>query len=1002
MKKISIYTIVVFFYLSSYGQADSSINRQWDEAKLAIEQGKYDRALDIYKKSLSQIEETSGKQNPQYLSGLTRLANLYGYIDQYDHAFEGHQEVLTLAEQLLGEDHPDYLIYLNNLAVWYHQMGQYDEALKRYKETVARTEKTLGKDNAHYGNRLRALAAMYRILGHHDKALPMFQEALYILERRLGKSSTSYTSCLNSLAVLYMEKGQYENALPLYREVLENTLVQYGAQHPEYAFYLDNLGSLYTKMGRYDKALPLFISALEINESTLGKDHLNNASYLDHIAAIYKETGQYDKAEAMYLRAIEITKNSVGPNHARYGTYLSNLSTLYQTTEKYDKASALLEEALENTVKSLGKGHPNYGTLLNGLASLYRNTAQRDKVLPLYVEALKNTKRSLGEDHAAYGIGLFNLATWHEEIGQYDQALSLHLQSLENARRNLGENHSEYGTSLNYVAQLYHKIARHDDASPSYTAALNNLRTQISQNFAFLSAAEKTRFIRDNEDLFDIYQSFFYDYSHGNLHAGENAYDIELFIKGLMLSSSQQMRKAITDSNDSTVLALYDEWFIKNTMIAQEFSKPISEQDDRLLTWQNEAENLEKKLISYSNLSTVETRVGKAGWEDVQQSLKVGEVAVEFSYFHYWDGMQWTGDVYYTAILLRKGDLHPRIIPLFEHDELATVLFVDGSNESAASHLYRGAIAESTNQNLSKLYHLIWKPLEGYIDEGQTVYFAPTGMLHQIAFAAIQDTQGIYISDRYHLKQVNSTATILQQTNTSSIEDITLFGGIEYGTGSWLDLPGTLTEVKNIQAQQSSINITTYTGPAATEEAIKSLKGRESPSILHIATHGFFFPAPEEENANLKAATGGDVFKWSTNSLNRTGLLFAGANITWDNGRRVDDREDGILTAYEASHISLPNTALVVLSACETGLGDIKGSEGVFGLQRAFKAAGANYLLMSLWQVPDKETAEFMEEFYQNLFSNRNIEESFVETQRHMKTKYPDDPYSWAGFVLTR
>src|SRR5690606_25569768 len=118
-----------------------------------------------------------------------------------------------------------------------------------------------------------------------------------------------------------------------------------------------------------------------------------------------------------------------------------------------------------------------------------------------------------------------------------------------------------------------------------------------------------------------------------------------------------------------------------------------------------------------------------------------------------------------------------------------------------------------------------------------------------------------------HLKQVNSTATILQQTNTSSIEDITLFGGIEYGTGSWLDLPGTLTEVKNIQAQQSSINITTYTGPAATEEAIKSLKGRESPSILHIATHGFFFPAPEEENANLTAATGGDVSKWSTNSL---------------------------------------------------------------------------------------------------------------------------------------
>ncbi|MGB4205136.1 MAG: CHAT domain-containing protein [Bacteroidales bacterium] len=132
-------------------------------------------------------------------------------------------------------------------------------------------------------------------------------------------------------------------------------------------------------------------------------------------------------------------------------------------------------------------------------------------------------------------------------------------------------------------------------------------------------------------------------------------------------------------------------------------------------------------------------------------------------------------------------------------------------------------------------------------------------------------------------------------------------------------------------------------------------------------------------------------------------ILFAGANRSWKGEENLGSNlEDGILTAYEASQIYLPNTQLVVLSACETGLGEIKGSEGVFGLQRAFKGAGAEYLLMSLWQVPDKETAEFMEQFYSKLFKTQDIEQSFKQTQKEMREKYKDEPFKWAAFVLVR
>jgi CHAT domain-containing protein len=178
-----------------------------------------------------------------------------------------------------------------------------------------------------------------------------------------------------------------------------------------------------------------------------------------------------------------------------------------------------------------------------------------------------------------------------------------------------------------------------------------------------------------------------------------------------------------------------------------------------------------------------------------------------------------------------------------------------------------------------------------------------------------------------------------------------------------------------------------------------------SPRYVHVATHGFFFPDPEKNYDNMSMTMGNEqfiVFKMSDNPLNRAGLLFSGANTVWTGGERPEGLDDGILTAYEASNLNLWNTELVVLSACETGLGEIKGSEGVFGLQRAFMAAGANYIIMSLWKVPDKETSEFMTKFYEGLFAGQTIPEAFNTTREYMKNKYRNEPYKWAAFVLVR
>jgi CHAT domain-containing protein len=223
--------------------------------------------------------------------------------------------------------------------------------------------------------------------------------------------------------------------------------------------------------------------------------------------------------------------------------------------------------------------------------------------------------------------------------------------------------------------------------------------------------------------------------------------------------------------------------------------------------------------------------------------------------------------------------------------------------------------------------------------------------------------------------------------------------------GNWNYLPATEKEIQAIEevVKSKSFNVKVKRGSAASEESIKQIgERRSSPRVLHIATHGYFFPDPKKEADNLQMVVTNEepVFKISEHPMLRSGLILAGGNAGWKGQQTLEGREDGVLTAYEISQMNLSNTELVVLSACETGLGDIKGNEGVYGLQRAFKIAGAKYLMMSLWQVPDRETKEFMVSFYKNwLTKERSIPEAFRMTQKEMRERFIN-PYAWAGFVL--
>ena len=239
-----------------------------------------------------------------------------------------------------------------------------------------------------------------------------------------------------------------------------------------------------------------------------------------------------------------------------------------------------------------------------------------------------------------------------------------------------------------------------------------------------------------------------------------------------------------------------------------------------------------------------------------------------------------------------------------------------------------------------------------------------------------------------------------KKNTTTDVSSASAYISITRGneSGVWLSLPGTAEEIKKIDQlfQQNKISTRSFIQESASEDNLKVLSNK-APQVLHIATHGFFLPEPKKKQNNAGPSKG-NVYTLANDPLMRSGLVLAGGNYTWSGKIPVEGVEDGIATAYEISQMNLGNTQLVVLSACETALGDVKGSEGVFGLQRGFKMAGAKKIIVSLWQVPDKETAELMTAFYTYWMKGKTINEAFYQAQADMRKKYT--AFYWAAFVL--
>ena len=362
---------------------------------------------------------------------------------------------------------------------------------------------------------------------------------------------------------------------------------------------------------------------------------------------------------------------------------------------------------------------------------------------------------------------------------------------------------------------------------------------------------------------------------------------------------------------------------------------------------------------------------------------------------------------YYTVYLMGKKTAVPLYYFICPKYQVDSILDIKDSPELFYTNLYSSDTSE-------KLYHLFFEKLEHLFNGAHTIYYSTCNKLSYLNFDLFRDKTGIPLNEKYKMIRISSVYEIsaVKQRNFIDFKNIAIFGNIDYGASpdemfssenyvvtrdtKFRKLSGTKTEIDNVSSifKKHHFSVKTYEQKAANEKAFKLLSGN-SPDILHIATHGFYL----EDDSDKPFSQSVNTYSQKESAMALSGLALSGANNAWKGNFDLPNVEDGILTAYEISQLDLSNTKLVVLSACETARGRIFPVDGVFGLQRAFKQAGAGSILMSLWKVDDNATATFMEYFYKFLFETNDRHEALKMAQDEVKKQYPD-PYYWAAWVM--
>jgi CHAT domain-containing protein/Tfp pilus assembly protein PilF len=967
--------------------------------KLAVDQRGIDvvvRLLGPDGKQIAQFDSEIRTQGQEIVSWVAeeRGNNQLDVVAKYKNATVGRYEIQVVELRVATENdralHEAGKLYTESRRLYF--AGKYDEALQLTARVREIREKVLGSDHKDVAQALNNLAILYDLKGDYEMAELFYQRSLAIREKVLGPEHADVAGSLNNLGFLYSLRGDYVRAEPLYLRAVAIGEKVLGPEHPYVIGYLNNLAILYKARGDYPKAQPLYLRALAIREKALGPEHPEVAASLNNLADLYWEKGEYAKAEPYYQRALIIWEKGSGPEHPDVAYPLYNLANIYQVRGDYAKAELLYGRALAIWGKALGPEHPVVANSLNSLAILYRNRGNYAKAELLHQRTLTMGVKTLGPEHPSVVLTLTNLAVLYAAKGDTAQAIIFLSRANTADERNLTRT-LDIGSERQKLAYL--------SKFSQWTDFTLTLQSRVAPNDPQALDLAFTTLLRRKGRGLDA-----------------------------MTDTVATLRRHATPQDQALFDRLAD---ARSQLAALTLKEPDVAKPDtyrkRLEELDAEVEKLEVDLSSRSAEFRAQTQ--PVTLAAVQAALPTGSALVEFAVYSPLDPK--TGKSkpprYLAYVLAAQGQ--PKWVDLGE------AALIDRAVDA-----WRKALRDPNRTDVKRraraVDERVMRPVRSLLSKipGDTrrLLIAPDGSLNLIPFAALVDERNRYLVERHSMNYLTSGRDLLRlqssepSKNPPLIVANPLFGtGVNEATradqnsgnspaGNQADnqgpaqsnprevffqaLPGTNREALAIKALLPGASL--LLREDATEAALKEA---HRPSILHIATHGFFLDdqeAPPPDTRGFSSLTplrisDPRMIKWAAkikNPLLRSGLALAGVN------QRHGGDDDGLLTALEAASLDLRGTKLVVLSACDTGIGKVKNREGVYGLRRALVLAGSETQVISLWPVSDRETRSLMAGYYRRLMKGEGRGEALRQIQLEMlKDMKLRHPYYWASFI---
>ena len=915
--------------------------------------------------------------------GKSNLSLVMIELADYDSA----ESLLNTALKEIRDQHrnPEFLNALNNLAIVHFKKGNIKQAERIYKTSMGPLISVSGGKTVDFANWLNNLALLYIEISRYEDALEFLERALKVYQATAGEKSMSVGIAYNNLGKVYSILGAYDTADEYFnksRRIIRKKSHQYG-------ILLNNLGNSNYDQGRWKKADQYFSQSLEANKELYGEDHPVNAQSLKSMARLNISLNDLKQAERLINEALTIEQNFFNPDHPRIIESRLLLVEVLSQLKDYDGAARSLNE-IESNLKGSQTSTVSKMRFLRSRGFLYASMGDYDNAFAQY-ELAYETGRDKGMRENLSSIELKRLMVGMKmKAGRFEQASELSADLLATMEDLFELDHPVCGEILIQNAKIQAALEDPRAAVAAYQKGLSNYLKQVNSYFPFLVEEEKLKFYSLIRDHFESYYSLAIENFPDDSEINGSILNYQMAIKALVLNATTLWKSSIRNSGDINLIKKFSDWQLKNEQLSEWIHLDKTEQSERginVAKLQDEVYEIEKDLLLKAGRFT-KTRNVQSDWKDVKGDLDETTALIDLVRFRSYNfaSLEFGDQVNYAGIILRGDSDSPDLVRLENGSEL----------ENRHIKAYRNSIKFKSADKVS--YQAFWEPLKNEVEDMSTIFVALDGVYNQINLNSLLNPEtGEYLIDELDVHIVSNIKSIPGEEVEINNQFALLIGNPDFNFTSTempseeitraeiQPLPGTAEEIDNLQLllEDYDWEVTVLTETEATEV---NLREAFKPGLLHIATHGFFNDKSDQKLIN---------------PLMLSGLMLSGASYSFAslNEEINAEKPDGLLTAAEAMTLNVDNTDLVVLSACETGLGEIKNGDGVYGLQRSFLNAGANSLMMTLWKIDDQATQELMKLFYERWINGESKYEAFKAAQIELREMHPE-PYYWAAFTL--